>query len=281
MRCETQVLSREGTGERGREVLTLRTLSTDLPAWLEFLIWFLVFTGVAFGCRWLVMRMTSDERRRELAEHAHKLIGALAATFAFLVGFAITITWSSVSEGQQAVENQAAYAQQLAWSLKAMGDDGMASALEADLRGYLMTAATQDSDMLAQGAGGTLPSSAPLDALAADVHAYSFAMDSQGPEGMMLVSNVQSLAMGEASIIALSQRQLPILLAVLLVISGVAMAAVAGIDAATVSRPYLLLVWCFVSGLAISVAFILDHPFGGALAVDFRPIIVVAESLGG
>lgn len=262
-------------------MLTLRTLATDLPAWLEFLIWFLVFTGVAFGARWLAMRTTSEERRHELAEHSHKLIGALAATFAFLVGFSITITWSSVSQGQQAVEDQAAYAQQLIWSLRGMQDTSAASTFEADLRAYLMSAATQDSDMLAQGAGGTLPSSTPLNALAADVHAYSFAMEPPGPETTMLVSNVQSLAMGEASIIALSQRQLPILLALLLVISGVAMAAVAGIGAATVSRPYLLLVWCFVSGLAISVAFILDHPFGGTLAVDFRPIIVVAESLAG
>lgn len=260
---------------------SLRAVLSEVPPWVVITFWFAVFAGVSFGVRWAVRTWSGPERMEELAEHSHKLVGALAATFAFLVGFAITITWSGVGDGQSAVEDQAAHAQQLAWSLRSMGDQAAADRLLGDLKMYLTVAATEDSDMLARGAGESLPSSSSLDRLAAEVHSYAYSMGEPGPEATMIITNVQDLAMGQASIVALSQRQLPILLAVLLVISGIAMAAVAGIGAATVSRPYLLLVWCFVSALAISVAFILDHPFGGTLAVDFRPIIVVADSLPG
>lgn len=260
---------------------TLRALLVAVPPWLVILLWFAVFSAVAFIARWLVMRIGDEKRREELAQHSHKLAGALGATFAFLVGFAITITWSSVGEGQQIVEEQAAHAQQLAWSVNGMREVSVADPLLTSLKAYLEAVAYRDGDVLARGAGDTLPSSEPLAVLADQVHAVAFAPDTSMTESAMLTSNLQGLAMGQASIVALSQRQLPILLALLLVTSGVAMAAVAGIGAATVARPYLLLVWCFVSALAISVAFILDHPFGGALAVDFRPVIVVADSLPG
>lgn len=251
----------------------------EAPPWLVIAFWFAVFSAVAVTARWCVKRFASDERRTELAEHSNKLIGALGATFAFLVGFSISISWTNVGDGQRAVEDQAAYAQQLAWSIRSMQDDTMSSTLMADLETYLSALSTQDSYVLARGAGERLPSAQALDTLADAIHAYAFSMEPPGPEASMLVTNVQSLATGEAGIAAISQRQLPLLLAVLLVMSGAAMAAAVGIGAATVRRPYLLLVWCFVSALAMSVAFLLNHPFAGSLAVDFGPVTVVADSL--
>lgn len=257
----------------------LSLLVAEAPSWLVIAFWFAVFSAVAVTARWCVTRLASDERRKELAEHSNKLIGALGATFAFLVGFSISISWTNVGDGQRAVEDQAAYAQQLAWSVRSMQDDTMSGMLMADLEAYLTALATQDADALARGTGESLPSAQSLDTLADAVHSYAFAMQSPGPEASMLVTNVQSLAMGEAGISAISQRQLPLLLAVLLVMSGTAMAAAVGIGAATVRRPYLLLVWCFVSALAMSVAFLLNHPFAGSLSVDFGPVMVVADSL--
>lgn len=45
-----------------------------------------------------------------------ELLGPLGATFALLVGFAITMTWSALSAGQDAVDLQASSAQQVSWS---------------------------------------------------------------------------------------------------------------------------------------------------------------------
>ncbi len=260
---------------------SLSLLAAEAPPWLVIAFWFAVFTGVAFAARECVKRIASVERRSELAEHSNKLVGALGATFAFLVGFSISITWTNLGDGQRAVEDQAAYAQQLAWSVRSMQDDTLSGLLMADLGVYLTTLSTQDSDALARGTGQSLPSAESLDTLADTIHSYAFATESPGPEASMLVTNVQSLAAGEAGIAAISQRQLPLLVAILLVMSGTAMAAVVGIGAVGVPRPYLLVVWCFVSALAMSVAFILDHPFAGPLSVNFGPLTAVANSLSG
>ena len=50
------------------------------------------------------------ERREQVEEHAGKPPQRLGATFAFLIGFAITITWSAVgAPGEDAVDLQASY----------------------------------------------------------------------------------------------------------------------------------------------------------------------------
>ena len=98
----------------------IRELLDGMPAWLLIALCFGLFAAICAIARYLVRTRTTDERREELADYAGKLLGPLGATFAFLVGFAITMTWSALSAGQDAVDLQASSAQQVSWSSSKM-----------------------------------------------------------------------------------------------------------------------------------------------------------------
>jgi hypothetical protein len=57
---------------------------------------FVFFAAISAGCRFALIGLASPERSAQLEEHAGKLLSVFGATFAFLVGFAITITRSGV-----------------------------------------------------------------------------------------------------------------------------------------------------------------------------------------
>ena len=82
-------------------------------------------------------------KRAQFEEHAGKLLGVFGATFAFLVGFAITITWSAVGAGQDAVDLQASSAQQLSWATSEIQDQAGAAEVNGNLRNYLNTVVKQ------------------------------------------------------------------------------------------------------------------------------------------
>jgi sulfite exporter TauE/SafE len=77
-----------------------------------------------------------------------------------------------------------------------------------------------------------------------------------------------------ALVSAEAQRSLPVLLAVLLLVSGLLLAAITGISNAAVKRPILLPVWCLIPALSIAVI-----PGPGGIAVDLSPLGLVAERL--
>ena len=99
----------------------MRILSA-LPPWLLIAIGFVLFASVSAGCRLALRRAASHERNTQEEGYAGELLGVFEASFALLVGFSITITWSAVSAGQDAVDLQAAAAQQLSWAASAMKD---------------------------------------------------------------------------------------------------------------------------------------------------------------
>lgn len=260
---------------------SFRMLMVSVSPWLMILFWFVVFAAFCFGTRYLVIRFADEERQDQLGHAGDKLEGAMAATFAFLVGFAITISWGGIDAGQSAVEMQAARSQQLSWALANMDDQDSVNRMLGELKSYLVTAVNDDPAVLAEGTGESLPSSAKLDAMEDSVHQYAYGMTSTGPEANTIVTSAQNLAMGQGTIIAVSQRALPNLLVILLAVAGCLTAVVMGFGAVRQKRPYLLLAWCFVSALAISVAYLLDYPFGGSIAVDFGPYMTVVDTLPG
>lgn len=71
-----------------------------------------------------------------------------------------------------------------------------------------------------------------------------------------------------------AQRSLPVLLAVLLLVSGLLLATITGISNAAVKRPILLPVWCLIPALSIAVI-----PGPGGIAADLSPLGLVAERL--
>ena len=91
-------------------------------------------------------------------EHASKLLSVFGATFAFLIGFAITITWSAVGAGQDAVDLQASSAQQLSWATSEIQDNAGADEVNDNLRNYLNTVVSKDGPALADGDFTALPS---------------------------------------------------------------------------------------------------------------------------
>lgn len=107
----------------------MRDLIIAVPLWAIMLILLLLFCAVIFLSRRVVRRRCDEETCVELADQANSLATGLAATFAFFVGFAITVTWSAASTSQVAVEQQAASIQQMAWGLNNIADRTESAAL--------------------------------------------------------------------------------------------------------------------------------------------------------
>jgi len=95
-----------------RKGLGVRTQS-ELAPWLMIAIGFVFFAAISAVAGFALIRLASPERSAQLEEHAASCSVCLGRSFAFLVGFAITITWSAVGAGQDAVDLQASSAQQL------------------------------------------------------------------------------------------------------------------------------------------------------------------------
>ena len=128
----------------------MRTIS-ELAPWLMIAIGFVFFAAISAGCRFALARLASPERSSQLEGHADKLLGVFGATFAFLVGFAITITWSAVGAGQDAVDLQASSAQQLSWAAGEIQDKAGADEVNGNLRNYLQTVVNKDGPALRMG----------------------------------------------------------------------------------------------------------------------------------
>jgi hypothetical protein len=73
----------------------VRTYLSELSPWLLIAIGFVFFAVISGSCRYGLGGVASPERRAQVEEHAGKLLSVFGATFAFLIGFAITITWST------------------------------------------------------------------------------------------------------------------------------------------------------------------------------------------
>jgi hypothetical protein len=252
----------------------MRTLLASISPWVLMLVLFAVFLTVAFTCREIVIRRCKKKRRKELAEQATKLLTGVAAAFAFFVGFSITITWGAVAAGQSAVENEAAQAQQVIWTFNNTPDRETAGKILDQLETYLRTAADEDEPYLQKGDVNNLPSAKPLDRLQDSIHRYAYGSEVPGAEVSSIVSSAASMNTAAALVSAEAQRSLPVLLAVLLLVSGLLLAAITGISNAAVKRPILLPVWCLIPALSIAVI-----PGPGGIAVDLSPLGLVAERL--
>lgn len=254
----------------------LRDAFEAIPMWIALPLMFLYFLAISLGCRTLVVKRCEEDRRKELSDHAGALITGVAASFAFFVGFAITMSWGAVSAGQAAVESQAARAQQVLWVLNNISDETAATKMTDELHTYLVTAAEKDGPYLATGNTMNPPSGVHLDTLQSSIHAYAFGPDSADPEVTPLVSAAADLNASAASVTAVAQRSLPPIMVLLLFISASILSAITGISTAVTRRPVFLPVWCLIPALAIAVI-----PGPGGIGIDLTPLMVVAERITG
>ena len=256
----------------------MRTLSA-LPPWLMIAIGFVFFAAISAGCRFALSRAASPERSAELEDYAGKLLGVFGATFAFLVGFAVTITWSAVSAGQDAVDLQASSAQQLSWAVSSLQDQAGAAEINSNLRSYLDSVVNKDAPAFAHGSFGALPSAETFDTLQNSVFQVASRHGNADPVASAMVSAAASLTAAQSTVTAVAQRSLPTILVALIVLSGSLLAATVGMSALTVKRPYLMYAWAFLAAVSVAVVLMLDFPFSGGVTVNLGPLRVAADSV--
>jgi len=256
----------------------VRTIS-ELAPWLMIAIGFVFFAAVSAGCRFALARLASPERSAQLEGHADKLLGVFGATFAFLVGFAITITWSGVGAGQDAVDLQASSAQQLSWAASEIQDKAGADEVNGNLRNYLHTVVNKDGPALADGNFSALPSAETFDTLQNSVHRVASGHGNTDPVASGMVSAAASLTAAQSKVTAIAQRSLPTILIALILLSGSLLAATVGMSALTVKWPYLMYAWAFLAAVSLAVVLMIDFPFSGGVTVNLGPLSVAAGSL--
>ena len=256
----------------------MRTLSALSP-WVIIAVGFVFFAAISAGCRFALSRMASPERSAHLEQYADKLLSVFGATFAFLVGFSITITWSAVSAGQDAIDQQASSAQQLSWATSAIPDQAGAAEVNDNLRKYLNTFVDKDGPALADGIFTALPSAEAFDTLQNSVFRVAAAQRSGDAAASGMVSAAASLTAAQSNVTAVAQRSLPTILIALILLSGSLLAATVGMSALTVERPYLMYAWAFVAALSLAVVLMIDFPFGSGIGVNLGPLSVAAGSI--
>jgi hypothetical protein len=258
----------------------MRDLLISTPLWAVCALLLVFFIGVSYAARALIRRRCSDDSCQDLADQASHLLTGLAATFAFFVGFAITVTWGAVSAGQTAVEQQAAAIQQMAWKLNNIPDRAASAALMDQLRAYAATAASDDDAFLVRGDTTNLPSLVPLDRFEDALHIYAFGPSAKPQEVNSLVTAAALVGTSSATVAAVAKRTLPGVLAALLLMTGVLVAIVMGITTVTTRRPVLFFVWCLIPALSITVVIALAYPFAHRIGVNLAPLQAVASVLG-
>ncbi|MSX03126.1 MAG: hypothetical protein F2813_08220 [Actinobacteria bacterium] len=257
----------------------MRDLFISVPLWLIAVVLFAFFVLVTVLARAVVTRRCSAESREELADEATRLLTGLAATFAFFVGFSITVTWGAVAAGQAAVEQQSSAVQNMSWSINNIPDKAEATLLRAKLRRYATAAAFENTDYLARGDTSQLPSAVPLDRFEDALHTYAFGPKVPKAEVSSLVTAAATLGSTSAAVSAVAHRTLPDLLAVLLLVTGLLVAAVMGVSTVTARHPVLMLIWCVIPALSITVVIALAFPFASGIGVDLAPMQSVAQQL--
>lgn len=247
------------------------------PFWLNCLVLFVVLSAAAMLARIFVGRL-SESTRDEVESQASSMISGFAAAFAFFTGVAITMTWGALSSAQSAVEDLTAKSQQVGWAIGNLGNEAAADQLQGKLTDYLQAVIGQDAPALAAGTTGNMPSAEAMDKLQDAIHTYSYAPGTPASESGALVSSIQALGTSNSTLAAVAERSMPVLMGVLLMVVATLLSITLGLSSASVKRPFLTILWCFVIALSISLVFALDHPFGGAITVNLGPLVDYANS---
>ncbi len=261
----------------------MRDLIISMQPSLIAAVLFVLFLAVSYLTRRLVLRYSSSEVRAELADQANNLLTGVSATFAFFIGFAISISWGAVTAGQTAVEQQAAAIQQMTWELRNIGDHTASAALMDKLKLYATTASDQDDAFLARGSTANLPSAAALDEFQDAVTGYVHGPGSGTPGAAGLLSTASKLSASAASVSAVANRALPRPLVALLFIVAMLVTMVLGITTVTSGRASMIFIyiWCLIPALSLTVVLALAFPFALRSGMTLAPLRTVVHSLSG
>lgn len=258
---------------------TVREVIVALPLWAIAIALLIFFWLVTIAAREFVLRRRDVGARELLADQANSLLTGVAATFAFFVGFAISVSWGAVTAGQVAVEQQAVAVRQMAWQLNNIADRAESAALMDKLRTYATTVAEQDDNLLVRGKTVDMPSAAPLDAFENALYAHVNSPKAADWQVSTLVSSASNLSSAAAGVAAVASRSLPRPLAALLVIVGVLTSILMGITTVIYSRPSLIFVWCLIPAISITTVLALAYPFALRSGANLEPMRAVVQYL--
>lgn len=259
----------------------MRALIISLPPVAIAAVLFVGFVAVSMAARRLVLWRFDTEAREELSDQASNLLTGISATFAFFIGFAISISWGAVSAGQNAVEQQAAAIHQMAWELRNIPDQATSAALTDTLTQYASTAAVEDAGLLASGQTTDLPSAAVLDEFEDALSAYVYGPGSGSKASPNLLTTASNLVSSAASVSAVANRALPGPLAALLFVVAVLVTVILGITTVTSGRSSMIFIyiWCLIPALSLTVVLALAFPFALRSGMTIAPLRAVAQSL--
>lgn len=257
----------------------VRELIISLRPGLIAAVLLIFFCAVSTASRRLVAWRCDENTREELAEQAKDLLTGVSATFAFFVGFAISISWGAVTAGQNAVEQQSAAIQQMAWELRNIPDKTASTALMEKLTAYAITAADADAADLARGDTADLPSATALNAFEDSLNAYASGPGSA--RATSLVAGASSLISASAAVSAVANRALPGPMAMLLMVVAILVTVIMGITTVTLGRSSMnfVYVWCLIPALSLTVVLALAFPFAIRSGITLAPLRSVAQHL--
>lgn len=258
----------------------MRSFIISLPPQAIALGLLVFFMAVCFTARRVVLRRCDEETREELADQAKGLMTGMAATFAFFVGFAISISWGAVSAAQSAVEQQTSAIQQASWEIRNIADPAQSTVLMDKLRTYVSAAAGLDAGFLARGVSIDLPSAVPLEDLETALRTYA---DKQpdSREASRLSTVASSLVSASASVAAVANRALPQPLMALLLLVAILVSASMGISTVTYGRRSMVFVgvWCLVPAMSLTVVLALAYPFALRSGLTLAPLEAFARHM--
>ena len=240
----------------------------------------MIFGLVCLAARVVVLRRCDEETREELADQARSLLTGLAATFAFFVGFAISICWGAVSAAQSAVEQQATAITQMDWEIRNMPDAGEAATLREKLRAFVSAAAREDTGYLARGVTIGLPSAVPLEEFETALRTYTDKKP-ESSESSRLTNAASALVSTSASVASVANRALPQPMVALLLLVAILVSAAMGISTVMYGRRSMVFVfvWCLVPALSLTVVLALAYPFALRTGLTVAPLRAVAQHL--
>lgn len=246
-------------------------------------VFFVIFIAVSAVTRRLVLRFSNQDVREELSEQANNLLTGVSATFAFFVGFAISISWGAVTAAQNAAEQQAAAIQQMAWALRNIPDYSTSTALTDKLKTYAQTAAGPDEHFLALADTANLPSTPVLEEFEDALNAYAYGPGAQVKGADNLLSAGSNLVSSAAAVSAVANRSLPRPMAALLFIVGVLVTIILGITTVNSGRSSMIFIyiWCLIPALSLAVVLTLAFPFALRSGMTLAPMRAVVHSLSG
>lgn len=244
------------------------------PLWqVMFIIGLCTFVG-----HQLTKRVADDDTRSDLSDSASKLLGATATGLFVLIGFTISILWSVLADELGHIDAEVESAASIAAYAHVLENDAK-SRVDDELINYLQIASTADGAGLKEGDVYSLPSTAALVNLLAEVNSpENYTSENQWVKEE-LVEAVAAVAAERASMRSIAIREMPYSLRVVLFVAAGVVAVFAGASMAAHRKPYLVIGWVLSVSLALTLALWLDNPFDGPISADLGGLDRLAEHI--